>query len=176
MHLNLHPKLTEEVTALRPLFEDYLKCALWCEEHLMPFYDQIMDGISSGDVRESLEEHSGHTTQQFRRLLEVFDSIGIKPEGRKFEALDKHMKNLETILLQIASGPVRDAAIIAELQQIIHCEIACYGTLRSFAITLKEERVVWLLEENLEEEKAFDAKLTQIARAYVNDEAANTEF
>jgi ferritin-like metal-binding protein YciE len=176
MHLNLSPKSAGEVTALRELFEHYLKCAYWTEEHLMPFYGRISERIGSRDVLAAVEKHSGSTTLQYQRLQDIFKSIGLKPSSHRFEALAHHTQRLETVLAQIPAGPVQDAAIIAELQQIIHCEIACYGTLRSFAIALKEERVVWLLEENLNDEKAFDTSLSTIAQAYVNDEAANLEF
>lgn len=176
MHLNLSSKSSGEVTALRELFEQYLKCAFWSEEQLLPFYDRIRSRIASRDVLMALEKHSAHTTLQYQRLLEIFKSIGIKPGAQRFEALAHHTHRLENVLAQIPRGPVQDAALIAELQQIIHCEIACYGTLRSFAISLKEERVVWLLEESLDEEKSFDMSLSAIAQAYVNDEAANCEF
>lgn len=175
MYLNPYPQLSQQ-TALRPLFEDYLRCALWSEERLMPFYQRIAEQSGSKGLIDLVQDHASATTQQFRRLLEIFESIGLKAEERPFEALEKHMSRLEKIAGEIPSGPVRDAAMIAQLQQIIHSEIACYGTLRSFAIALKEERVVWLLEESLDEEKLFDSKLSFLALAHVNDEAANSEF
>jgi len=48
--------------------------------------------------------------------------------------------------------------------------------LKSFAFTLKEEDVVGMLEQSLQEEKDLDMKLSVIAEAYINDEAANKEF
>lgn len=175
MYLNLHPQSTQQ-TSLRPLFEDYLRSALWSEERLMPFYQRMAEQLGSKGLIDLVQDHLGATTQQFRRLLEIFESIGLKAESRRFDVVEKHLKRLENLLQQIESGPVRDAAVIAELQQIIHCEIAVYGTLRSFAISLKEERVVWLLEESLGEEKSFDSKLSFLALAHVNDEAANSEY
>ncbi|HRN99589.1 MAG TPA: DUF892 family protein, partial [Flavobacterium sp.] len=79
MHLNLSSKSSGEVTALRELFEQYLKCAFWSEEQLLPFYDCIRSRIASRDVLMALEKHSAHTTLQYQRLLEIFKSIGIKP-------------------------------------------------------------------------------------------------
>ena len=68
-----------------------------------------------------------------------------------------------------------DAGIIGAGQKIEHYEIAAYGTLRSFAETLGLEEVAELLAETLEEEKAADEKLTEVAVSAVNVEAARKE-
>lgn len=73
-------------------------------------------------------------------------------------------------------GVVRDAGIIAVLQKIKHYEIACYGTMRAYAIALREEQAVTLLEETLEEEKDVDLQLSNIAESHINIEAADREI
>ena len=112
----------------------------------------------------------------YDRLEKIFESIGIKAEEKKFEPIESLINEIEVIISQTFTGMVRDAAIIALVQHIIHSEIASYGTLKSFAITLKEEEVVALLDRNLEDEKELDRKLSEIAEAYINDEAANREI
>lgn len=149
MYLNLSSNSPAKVTALRELFEQYLKGAFWSEEDLTSFYNRIRNRIASRDVLLALEKHWAHTTQQYQRLLGILKSIGIKPVAQRFEAL-YHNHHLESILAQIRRGPVQDAARTAELQQIIYCEIACYGTLLPFAISLKKEHIAWLLKENLD--------------------------
>jgi ferritin-like metal-binding protein YciE len=67
---------------------------------------------------------------------------------------------------------VRDAALIAAAQRVEHYEIAGYGCARTFAELLGHQEVVDLLQETLDEEKATDEKLTQIAMETVNQEAA----
>lgn len=166
----------EEITALRPLFEDYLKGAYWSERALTPVFSDIVEYISSRETVKMLTEHTFNTQIHADRLDIIFESIGIQPEEKKFDAIDSLINELDIVVDQISSGAVRDAAIIALIQHIIHCEIASYGTLKAFALTLKEEEVVTLLEKNLQDEKEFDLKLSVIAEAYINDEAANKEF
>ncbi|HLA57059.1 MAG TPA: DUF892 family protein [Flavobacterium sp.] len=177
MQLNIKtPDSVEEITALRALFEDYLKGVYWSEKALAPVFSDMIAYIHSQDIAKMLLEHTANTQIHADRIENIFDSIGIKPEERKFEAIDSLINDIDLTIEQIRSGAVRDAAIIALIQHIIHCEIASYGTLKSFAITLKEEEVVTLLEKSLQEEKEFDLKLSVIAEAYINDEAANKEF
>jgi ferritin-like metal-binding protein YciE len=66
---------------------------------------------------------------------------------------------------------VRDAAIIASAQRVEHYEMAGYGCARTFAEQLGYEEAVRLLQLTLDEEKAADEKLTQIALQQVNAEA-----
>ena len=68
-----------------------------------------------------------------------------------------------------------DAGIIAAAQKIEHYEIATYGTLREFAEELGLREAEKLLMETLEEEKAADQKLTDVAKQGVNMEAASEQ-
>lgn len=166
----------DEITALRPLFEDYLKCVYWSEKSLAAVFSDVLQYISSRETVKMLTVHLANTDTHVRRIEKIFESIGIQPEEKKFDAIESLIGEIDIAAGQINMGAVRDAAIIAWIQHIIHCEIATYGTLKSFAITLKEEDVVTMLEKNLQEEKEFDLQLSIIAEAYINDEAANNEF
>ncbi len=176
MQLNIKtPGTSEEVTALRPLFEDYLKCTYWSERALAPAFERVLNFISSKDIVRMLTIHAVNTRSHSDRLEKIFESIGIPAAEKRFDAIESLIGEIEIAIGQTEMGSVRDAALIAIIQMIIHCEIASYGTLRSFAISLKEEDVVTLLENNLQDEKELDLKLSVIAEAYINDEAANKE-
>jgi ferritin-like metal-binding protein YciE len=74
-------------------------------------------------------------------------------------------------LTDIEDDDVRDAALIAAAQRVEHYEIAGYGCARTFAEQLGFDDAVQLLQLTLDEEKATDEKLTQIALQHVNAEA-----
>jgi len=61
-----------------------------------------------------------------------------------------------------------DAGLIAAAQKVEHYEIASYGSVRAWAQQLGQTRVVDLIEETLDEEKAADQKLTEIAEEFAN--------
>ena len=69
-------------------------------------------------------------------------------------------------------GITLDACLIAAAQRAEHYEMAAYGTLVAWAKAMGHQEAAGLLEEILEEEKAADEKLTQIAEAGINQEAA----
>ena len=66
---------------------------------------------------------------------------------------------------------IRDAALIGAAQKVEHCEIAGYGTVREWAEQLGFDEAADLLQQTLDEEKATDQKLTELAREQVNQEA-----
>jgi ferritin-like metal-binding protein YciE len=70
---------------------------------------------------------------------------------------------------------MRDAGIILAAQKVEHYEIATYGTLRQFAETLRLTEAETLLLTTLNEEKAADLKLSEVAMEAINVEAAHQE-
>ena len=60
--------------------------------------------------------------------------------------------------------PVKDAGLIAAAQRVEHYEMAGYGTVRTYAELLGFDEAAKLLEETLNEEKAADEKLSELAQ------------
>jgi len=67
-----------------------------------------------------------------------------------------------------------DACLIAAGQRAEHYEMAAYCTLVAWARVMGHEEAAVLLEQILEEEKAADDKLTQLAEGGINEGAAST--
>ena len=65
-----------------------------------------------------------------------------------------------------------DAALIASAQAVEHYEITRYGTLIAWAKQLGRSDCASVLQQNLDEEKATDKKLTAMAESKVNRMAA----
>jgi Domain of unknown function (DUF892) len=68
-------------------------------------------------------------------------------------------------------SPALDAGLLAAAQAVEHYEISRYGTLIAWAEELGLEDAVSLLEKTLEEEKATDEALTEIAKSAINQQA-----
>jgi ferritin-like metal-binding protein YciE len=66
---------------------------------------------------------------------------------------------------------VLDAALISAAQKVEHYEIASYGTLVAYAEACGAHDVVDLLRQTLEEEKATDATLNDLAIQGINQKA-----
>jgi ferritin-like metal-binding protein YciE len=69
----------------------------------------------------------------------------------------------------------RDAALIISAQKVEHYEISAYGSLVQLAKTIGRTDVADILAETLEEEKATDQLLTELAISSINIEAGNED-
>lgn len=166
-------KMNQDSSKLQKLFEEELKDIYWAEKALLKAIPKMIKNASSEDLVQALENHLSETEEQVRRAEQVFEVLGKEPKTKKCEAMDGLIKEAEQIMKESEEGVMRDAGIISAAQKVEHYEIASYGTLRTFAQTLGLEDAVSLLEQTLEEEKAADDKLTEVAQSAINMEAAN---
>lgn len=160
---------------LMKLFEDELKDIYWAEKALTKAIPKMIKNATSEELIEALTSHLAETEIQVTRVEQVFESFGKKPEAVKCEAMTGLLKEAEEIMEECEEGSMCDAGIISAGQKVEHYEIATYGTLRQFAETLGLKEAVLLLETTLNEEKAADAKLTEVAVSSINVEAAELE-
>jgi ferritin-like metal-binding protein YciE len=101
--------------------------------------------------------------------------LGEKPTGKKCAGIEGLVKEGGEVIDGDFEGAVKDAALIAAAQRVEHYEIAAYGTVRAIAELLDETEQASLLQETLDEEKATDVKLSEIADT-VNPEAMHGDF
>jgi ferritin-like metal-binding protein YciE len=68
-------------------------------------------------------------------------------------------------------SPALDAGLLAAAQAVEHYEMSRHGTLRAWAEELGLHDAISLLQATLEEERATDEALTEIAKTVINQEA-----
>jgi ferritin-like metal-binding protein YciE len=162
-----------KVKTLQELFEIELRYAYDCEQKLVEKgLPAMIDAVGSSELRGALQQHLTETRTHVTRLERVFNSIGAKPDTKTNDILDKMLSAAKDSVSNIDDSPLRDAALIVNGNQIEHYEIATYGSLAAFARNLALDDALGLLEQTLKEEKAADAKLTQIAETGMNPRAA----
>lgn len=157
---------------LMKLFEEELKDIYWAEKALTKAIPKMIKNATSKELTVALEKHLTETEEQVKRVEQVFEILDKKPTAKKCEAMEGLIKEAEEIMGECEKGAMRDAGIISAGQKVEHYEIASYGTLRQFAETLGLEEAVSLFQATLDEEKAADEKLTEVAISAVNIEAA----
>jgi ferritin-like metal-binding protein YciE len=167
-------KSGDQSSQLRKLFEEELKDIYWAEKALTKAIPKMIKQATSEDLINALENHLQETENQVTRAEQVFGALGMEPKAKKCEAMAGLIKEAEEIMEECEDGVMRDAGIISAAQKVEHYEIATYGTLRQFAETLGFDDAVSLLDATLEEEKAADGKLSEVAEGAINIEAAET--
>jgi ferritin-like metal-binding protein YciE len=161
------------VKSLRELFEIELRYAYDCEQKLAEKgLPAMIEKARSPELRAALEQHLLETRTHVTRLQHVFAGIGIEPDTKGNEILDKMMSAAKDSASNIEESALRDTALIANGNLVEHYEIALYGSLAAFAQSLGLQGAIGPLQETLNEEKKADAKLTQIGETLMNTRAA----
>ena len=162
-----------KIENLRQLFETELRYTYDCEQKLVKKgLPAMISHATSPELRSALEEHLEETRNHITRLDRVFSIVGSEPKTEDNDVLDEITSSAKDMIDDIKIESVRDAAIIVGGNKVEHYEMAIYGSLAAFARQLGFTEAATLLEETLKEEKAADAKLTQIAESVVNTQAS----
>lgn len=154
-------------------FVDELKDIYWAEKHLVKALPKMKKAATSPELAAAFEKHAQETQIHIDTLEEVFALLDTKPAAKKCDAMAGLLEEADSIIADTDKGTLtRDAGLILAAQKVEHYEIATYGTLAVFAQNMGHTNVATLLQQTLDNEKATDVALTEIATAYVNEEAA----
>jgi ferritin-like metal-binding protein YciE len=76
------------------------------------------------------------------------------------------------VAVEFKGSDALDPALIAAAQAVEHLEITMYGSLIAWANELGLSKAAKLLEQNLDEEKKTDKRLTELGERRINKKAA----
>jgi ferritin-like metal-binding protein YciE len=161
-----------KLKTLNDLLVDMVKDLYSAENQLIKALPKMAKKSTSPALKKGFEKHLEETMRQKERLEKVAELLDITPKGKKCAAMEGLIEEAEEIISEIKDPEVLDAGLIAAAQKVEHYEIASYGTIATFAKMLGEKEALKLFLQTLEEEKATDLKLTEVAEGMVNEKAA----
>jgi ferritin-like metal-binding protein YciE len=162
------------LATLQDLFVHELRDMYDGEKQISKALPKLAKASSTRELRSAFEEHQTQTLQHIDRLEEVFEQFDTRARGTRCHGIAGIVEEGSAYLDGDGDESVIDASLIAAAQKVEHYEIAAYGTLAAYARTLGRDEAAELLERNLEEEKAADRKLTQLAETMINALAAES--
>jgi len=163
--------MAKEPKKLDELFHDTLKDIYFAEKKILTTLPKMTKAAQNDDLKAAFEKHRTETEGHVVRLEEVFAIIEEKPQGKTCAAIVGITDEGAEIMEEYEGSPALDAGLLAAAQAVEHYEISRYGTLRTWAEELGLDEAVELLGATLDEEKATDEALTELAETVVNQEA-----
>ena len=145
------------------------------EKQLTRALAKLARATSNEKLSQAFHAHLEETHGQIERIDQIVESeSNLKIKRMKCVAMEGLIEEADEVIESTEKNEVRDAALIAAAQKKVeHYEIASYGTLATLAEQLGYRKAAKLLKETLEEEKATDIKLTDLAINNVNKKAEN---
>ncbi|ANG92546.1 ferritin-like domain-containing protein [Enterobacteriaceae bacterium 155047] len=139
------------------------------EKQLTRALKKLAREASSEKLSAAFAQHLEETQGQIERLDQLVErESSVKIKRMKCIAMEGLIEEANEVIESTEKNTIRDAALIAAAQKVEHYEIASYGTLVTLAEQLGLKHAVKLLSATLEEEKATDIKLTDLAVSNIN--------
>ena len=161
-----------QIKSVEDIFIHLLSDTYSAEKQLTKALSKLSRSAYRDKLTAAFQSHLDETHGQIERIDQVVDSEdGLKLKRIKCAAMEGLIEEANEVIESTDKNEVRDAALIAAAQKVEHYEIASYGTLVTLAEQLGYKKAAKLLKETLEEEKATDVKLTDLAFNNVNKKA-----
>ena len=163
---------SKPIKTLDDLFVHMLQDIYYAENQITKSLPKMIAKATDPQLKQGFETHLQETQNQIKRLEQVFQMHGQPVKGVTCAAMDGIIEEAQEIMGDADDDEVRDAAMLAAAQAVEHYEITRYGTLIAYAQQLGRADCASVLQQNLDEEKATDRKLTALAESKVNRKAA----
>jgi ferritin-like metal-binding protein YciE len=163
---------SKEIHSMDDLFVHTLRDIYYAENQIVKALPDMIEKATDPSLKHGFQTHLGETQNHVKRLEQVFKIHGVEVSGVDCPAIDGIIEEANDVAGEVDDKHVLDAALIAAAQAVEHYEMTRYGTLIAWAKQLGRSDCASLLQQNLDEEKAADSKLTTIAERQVNRRAA----
>jgi ferritin-like metal-binding protein YciE len=155
-------------------FLEELRDSYDAEKQLTKALPKLAKAAASSSLRAAFETHLEETRGHVDRLERIFESLDEKPRGKHCEGIAGIIEEGKSIMDEEFDEATMDACLIAAGQRAEHYEMAAYGTLVAWALSMEHTEAATLLQQILDEEKAADKKLSALAEGGINQEAADS--
>jgi len=166
---------SKDIKTMDELFVHTLRDIYYAENQILKALPEMIEKATDPQLKQGFQSHLAETKGHVQRVEQVFKMHGVEVKGVDCPAIDGILDEAEDIAGEIDDKQVLDAALIAAAQAVEHYEMTRYGTLIAWARQLGRDDCAAVLQENLDEEKAADKKLTKLAEGAINAHAAAAE-
>lgn len=156
---------------LKDLFLAQLADMYDAEQRIVKALPKLVKAATCTHLRDAFLSHLKETEGHVKKLERVFQSLDEKPRVVKCPATVGLLEEGDQIAAEFKGSPAINAALICAAQKVEHYEMASYGCLHAWAELLNNAEAADLLKEILDQERAVNAALKDLALTRSNKEA-----
>lgn len=161
----------EPIDSLDSLYNSELQELHSAEAQFCSLAETLRSVIGSPELAFRIEEYSTELKSRQVDLESLLARVGADVTGEADDAMQALVEETHK-MASLADRNVRDAAVTASLQRIIHYKIAGYGTIASYAKALGRSEEAGHFAQLADRDKAIDTELTELAKGTLNPQAA----
>lgn len=164
--------MANKMNSVQDLMLTGMSYVLDFEKKAAQIASKMAEAASDGEVKNVFQQSASKGEQYAGRIQEVFQKLGQPANTNNNQIAQAMISEVENMISNTDQSPVRDAALIVAANQMQHYRVAVYGSLAHYAELIGKTDAAQPLNQNLEDSKGGDAKLTKIGEENVNRKAA----
>ncbi len=133
---------------------------------------KMAEASTNADLKAAFKKSQSKGQEYGRRIEQAFTKLDKQVKSNDNPIAKAMIDEVENMIASTDASPIRDAALIVAANQQQLYRVAVYGSLKTYAELIGKSDAVVELEQNLEDSKGGDQKLTKIAETQVNAQAA----
>jgi ferritin-like metal-binding protein YciE len=141
------------------------------EGQLAQITNDLARTMSHPELAFRMQEYAAELNARRADLEGLLVSIDADVREHTDDAMQALIAETEK-MWRVCAANVRDAAVTASVQRIIHYKIAGYGAIASYAKSLGREDDARTFAQLADRDKAVDAELSELAKGTLNPDAA----
>ncbi|MFO7304031.1 MAG: DUF892 family protein [Gammaproteobacteria bacterium] len=140
------------------------------ESQLAALVNKLVPIVNDGTLAFRLQEYASELHSRRLDLEKLLARKELRGRAHADDAM--HALVTETNkMVELCESTVRDAAIVASLQRIIHYKIAGYGTIATYAKALGRREEAEHFAHLADRDKVIDGEMTRLAKVTLNPQA-----
>ena len=164
------------MAVLQEVLVEQLQDLLHAEGQLVKALPKMSKAAHDPKMKQAFQAHLEETKGQVERLKQIFELLGTRAKARPCKAMQGLVEEGQET---IAEGKEKeevaaDLALAVAAQKIEHYEIAGYGSVRTIAEQLGNQKVAKLLAQTLTEEEKTDKLITQLCAPLLQEASRET--
>ena len=164
---------TTQIDSLESMYLAELQELYSAETQLCSLLQRLSETIEHEPLRQHMNGYATEARTRREDLARILRDRGLDPREHPDQAM--HALVRETWkMAQVPGGNLRDAALVASLQRLIHHMIAGYGTVAAYAKQLGHIDEAARFAECADRDQAIDQELTEVAKSTLNPDARLT--
>ena len=157
--------------SLEGMYEAELQELHNAEGQLSQVANDLARTMSHPELAFRLQEYATELQARRRDLENFLALIGADVRSEVDDAMRGLIAETEK-MWRVSAANVRDAAVTASVQRIIHYKIAGYGAIASYAKALGRVSEAGHFAQLADRDKAVDGELSELAKSTLNPQAA----
>lgn len=159
------------IDSLQTLYIAELQELYSAESQLSHLLETLANTVEHPGLQHHVLGYATELRSRSEDLGRILGSHGHDPRQHPDQAM-RALINETRKMAHVCGANVRDAALVASVQRIIHYKIAGYGTVAAYAKTLGRVEDASRFAEYAERDEAIDAELSDLAKSTLNPQAS----